>query len=360
VKQQPLPTIIIDAMGGDFAPHEIVKGAVLGARLHNVAVELVGKETLIQRELSLYNTTGLQISVIHTDDIIEMGEAPAVALRKKKNASIALAARRVKEGHGQALVAAGSTGAAMTAALFNMGRLKGVDRPAIGVTLPRQGLPCLLIDGGANADSEPSLMIQFALMGQAFMQGVYGVESPSVGLLNIGTEEGKGNAFCKEAFELLKHNPLIHFCGNVEGRHLFLGGCDVAVSDGFVGNVAIKSAEGIVTLFGRLLKQAFGASIWGKVVGLLAKPILNKAKSHLDHEELGGALLLGVQGLCVIAHGGSSAKAIANAIKLAKKAIDGDVMTVMQRHVNELSLLSGSGAGAVPSSVSSLESVAVV
>jgi phosphate acyltransferase len=162
------------------------------------------------------------------------------------------------------------------------------------VALPQQGRPCLLLDGGANADCTPEHLVQFALIGQAYMAGVYNIEKPTVGLLNIGTEEGKGNKFSKEAFDVLKAEPLVNFYGNVEGRHLFLGGCDVAVCDGFTGNVAIKSAEGMVTLFGRLLKAAFMQNAWTKLLGILVKPILTVAKKHLDHEELGGALLLGI------------------------------------------------------------------
>ncbi len=336
-QQSAVPVIAIDAMGGDYAPQEIVKGAVLGAKAYRVAIELVGDEAKIRQELALYDTTGLDIRVVHTPDVIDMDEAPATALRKKKNASIAVAARRVKEGHAQGFVAAGSTGAAMTAALFNIGRLKGIDRPAIGVALPRQGLPCLLLDGGANADCTAENLVQFALIGQAYMAGVYKIEKPTVGLLNIGTEEGKGNKFSKEAFDVLKAEPLINFCGNVEGRHLFLGGCDVAVCDGFTGNVAIKSAEGMVTLFGRLLKSAFLQNGWTKLLGLLVKPILNNAKKHLDHEELGGALLLGIEGICIIAHGGSSANAIKNAIKLAHKAIEANVLETMIQHAKAIS-----------------------
>lgn len=334
---QAIPVIALDAMGGDYAPQEIVKGAVLGAKAFKVAVELVGDQSLIEKELALYDTTSLDIRIVHTPDVIDMDEAPAIALRKKKNASIALAARRVKEGYAQGFVAAGSTGAAMTAALFNIGRLEGIDRPAIGVALPQQGdVPCLLLDGGANADCSYEHLVQFALMGQAYMAGVYKIQQPTVGLLNIGSEEGKGNKFSKEAFDVLKSQSIVNFIGNVEGRNLFLGGCNVIVCDGFTGNVALKSAEGMVTLFGRLLKTAFSESWSSKLLGLLVRPILQQAKKKLDHEELGGALLLGIKGICIIAHGGSSANAIKNAIGLAQKAVQANVLETMTAHAKTL------------------------
>jgi phosphate acyltransferase len=326
----PPATIALDAMGGDYAPSAIVAGAVLGARLHGVGIELIGHEAQINAELAKHNTQGLTITVVHTPDVVEMGEAPAVALRRKKNASIAVTAQRVKQGYAQAMVAAGSTGAAMTAALLHIGRLQGIDRPAIGVAMPTSGqTPCLLIDGGANADCPVELLEPFARLGQAFMQGVYSLASPRVGLLNIGTEAGKGNEFCKKAFALLSQAEGINFCGNVEGRNLFTEGCDVAVCDGFTGNVALKSAEGMATLFGKLLKRELMANPFNQLIGLLVKPLLKKAMRPLSHDEVGGALLLGIQGICIISHGGSSANAIQNAIGLAKKAIDGNVLEKM-------------------------------
>lgn len=327
--------IAIDAMGGDHAPHEIVKGALLGARKYQVGIDLVGHPDKIQAELARHDTEGLHIRVTEALDEIDMGESPAVALRRKKNASIAVAARQVKQGNAQALVAAGSTGAAMAAALLNIGRIKGVDRPAIGVALPTlRGLPTLMIDGGANMDCEPAMMLQFAGLGQAYMQGMHQLAQPRVGLLNVGSEEGKGNAFCKEVFKLLKASPSINFQGNAEGRDFFIGDFDVIVCDGFAGNVAMKSAEGMATMFGKLLKHHFMATPWAKLVGLMAKPMLAKVKRHLDHEYVGGALLLGINGICVIAHGGSSALAIENAMRVAIAGVRGEVLAKM-REVTE-------------------------
>lgn len=323
-------TIAIDAMGGDYAPAEIVKGAIQGARVYGVAVELVGVPDRIQAELQKYDTSGLNISVIEALDEIDMNESPAVALRKKRNASIAVTARRVREGQAHAMVAAGSTGAAMTAALFNIGRIPGVDRPAIGVALPSLRTPTLMIDGGANADCPPELLIQFARIGQAYIQGMFEIAAPKVGLLNIGSEEGKGNQYSKDAYALLKMQEDINFAGNAEGRDFFISDFDVIVCDGFSGNVALKSAEGIATLFARLIKRELMANAWTKFVGLLVKPILKRAQKHIDHEYVGGALLLGINGICVIAHGGSSALAIENAMRLAIAGVEGNVMQKMQ------------------------------
>jgi phosphate acyltransferase len=331
-------SIAVDAMGGDFAPLETVKGAVEGARRYGVRVLLVGQRVAIEAELAKYDTTGLDIEIVEADETIDMGESPVTALRKKKNASIAVAARQVRQGVAQGMVAAGSTGAAMTAALFNIGRIHGIDRPAIAVVLPCYESPCLLIDGGANADCPPDILLQFARMGSVYMEAAYKVVKPRVGLLNIGTEPGKGNLFSKDVYDLLTQEAEasvsgdLNFVGNVEGRHLFLGGCDVAVSDGFTGNVAIKSAEGVLSLFGKWLKEELMVSPWFKLVGLAVRPAIAKVKKKLDHEELGGALLLGIQGVCVIAHGGSSANAIQNAIRVAKQGVEQDVVAKIAAH----------------------------
>jgi len=329
MKRQDI-VIALDAMGGDHAPVETVKGAVLGARTFGIGVELVGHPDRIAHELEKYDTSNLNISIIEALDEIDMDESPAIALRKKKNASIAVTARRVKEGHAHGMVAAGSSGAAMTAALFNIGRIKGVDRPAIGVAIPKLTTPTMMVDGGANADCPPELLIQFARLGQAYIQGMYGIKEPRIGLLNIGSEKGKGNDYSKKAYALLENIDDIHFVGNAEGRDYFTGDFDVIVSDGFSGNVSLKAAEGMATLIARLIKQEFTASFSSKLVALLAKPILKRALKPLDHEHVGGALLLGINGICVIAHGGSSATAIESAIRVAVAGAEGDVIEKMR------------------------------
>lgn len=318
--------IAVDAMGGDFAPYEVVKGAVQAARLYGVGIQLVGLPEVVERELTSHDTHGLSIEVVPATEVIEMGEAPAIALRKKKNASIIVTAKCVARGESQAMVAAGSTGAAMASALFNMGRVDGVERPAIGVTLPSLGHPCLLIDGGANVDCVPEMLMQFARMGSVFMQNVYNIPQPRVGILTIGEEAGKGNAFVNAAYKLLENDSSINFIGNVEGRDMFLGRVEVTVCDGFTGNVALKSAEGVAKMLKTLLKEEFTSSMTSKALALLVKPILSRVMNRVDSEEFGGALLLGIKGLCVITHGGSKAKGIQNSIRVAKEAIETDVL----------------------------------
>jgi glycerol-3-phosphate acyltransferase PlsX len=329
--------IAIDAMGGDHAPKAVVEGAILGALEHQVSLLLVGQQTAIEAELACCKQGGLPVDkvhyrIAHTDEVIEMDEAPATALRKKKNASIALAAQQVKLGEAQALVAAGSTGAAMAAALFRMGRIKGVERPAIAIPMPAlpPNTPCLLLDAGANSDCTPFHLQQFGLMGKHYMEGLYGLEEARVGLLNIGTEPGKGNDFVKQVYDLLEADEALKFVGNVEGKHLFLGGADVAVTDGFTGNVALKAAEGVAVLLSKLIKQEALRTLPNKLVAQLAKPLIKKAYSAVDHEEFGGALLLGLNGICVIAHGSSSSRAINNAIRVAKQGVEAQVVERMQ------------------------------
>jgi phosphate acyltransferase len=326
-------TLAIDAMGGDYAPAEIVKGAIDGAKRHDVKVLLVGNPDAIEAELKNACVGHAQYEVVPALQTIDMGESPLQAIRRKKDASIVVTARCVADGRAQGMVAAGSTGAAMAAALFEIGRIQGIDRPAIGVTLPCIGSPTLLVDAGANADCEPAWLGQFAYMGSVFMQHVYNIDRPKVGLLNIGEEEKKGNTFSLEAHALLKQLPDINFMGNVEGRDLFLGGPDVAVCDGFTGNVALKSAEGMALLLNRLLKDAMKAKPNRMLGAMLAKSGFAEAKRQVDPEEFGGALLLGIKGVCVIAHGNSSGNAIQNAIRVARQGVDHDIVTKMRQVV---------------------------
>jgi len=317
--------IAVDAMGGDYAPREIVKGAVLGARAYNVSILLVGNPEQIQAELGKHDLTGVQYEIIPAADVIEMDEA-ATAVRKKKEASINVTSRCVRDGLAQGMVAAGSTGAAMASASLYIGRIEGVTRVAIGVLMPSISKPCLLIDAGANADCTPEMMTQFAVMGNVYMHNVHQVASPRVGLLNIGEEEHKGNTLAKSTFEVLKTDSRFRFIGNVEGRDLFKGSVDVAVSDGFSGNIALKSAEGIMRMFKTLLEVEIRKSVKAKLGYLLMKDALQGAGRHADPEERGGALLLGVNGVCVISHGGSRARGIMNAIRVAVESVEADVL----------------------------------
>lgn len=334
--------IAIDAMGGDHAPREIVAGAVWAASEFGVGIELVGKQDRIEYELDKINKEGfvstnggfknnkikvdiskLDIKITHSAEVIEMGESPAQALRKKKKSSIVLAVDAVATGSSDAIVAAGSTGAAMAASLFGLGRIPGIDRPAIAVTLPTMKNPIVLIDAGANSNCTPDMLYQFAVMGTTFSKNVLNIDSPRVGVLNIGEEAGKGNELAQATYKLLEENQdKINFIGNIEGREIFAGVCDVVVCDGFVGNVALKITEGTSSMLFRMLKQEFKADPLARIAGLIAKPFMKRIYTKINYEEFGGALLLGVKGITVISHGSSKAYAIKNAIRVAKEAVE--------------------------------------
>lgn len=339
--------IAIDAMGGDHAPKEIVEGAIWAALDYNVPIELVGKQDQIEAELErikkygikinrggilkLWNTkikpdlSKLDIKITHADEVIEMGEAPGQAIRKKRNSSIVLAVNAVATQNSDAVVAAGSTGAAMASSLFGLGRLPGVERPAICVTLPTMKEPVVLIDAGANSQSTPEMLYQFALMGQTFSKNVLNRDNPRVGVLNIGEEAGKGNDLVKGAYKLLDESDKVNFIGNVEGKEIFLGNCDVIVCDGFVGNVALKIIEGSALMMFNLIKEQFTNDILSLIVGMLARPFMKRIYKKINYEEYGGAILLGVKGITVIAHGRSRAYAIKNAVRVAKEAVESGV-----------------------------------
>jgi len=318
--------IAVDAMGGDFAPLEIVKDAVQAAKEYNIAIQLVGNESQIKEELAKYDTKGLDIGITHTDEVIEMGEAPAKALRTKKKASIILTVDSVAKGESQGLVAAGSTGAAMAASLFGLGRLPGIKRPVICCTMPTIKQPIAMLDGGANTDCEPEMLYEFAIMGKIFAEFILGYKNPKVGLMNIGEEEGKGNELAKNTFNLLNEKKeFFNFIGNVEGRDIFTGDCHVIVCDGFVGNVALKTGEGALKMMGKLIKEEIKSSFLNMILGVLSAKIFGGIKKRLDYEKIGGALLLGVKGVSVIAHGSSKAYAVKNAIRVAKEAVEKNV-----------------------------------
>lgn len=337
--------IAVDAMGGDYAPDEIVKGAVWAAQDYNVPIELVGKIDEIQRILDEISKKGirstrggyfvkkikvdlskLDIKLTQADEVIEMGEAPGTAIRKKKNASIVLAVDAVAKGSSDAVVAAGSTGAAMAASLFGLGRLRGIERPAIAATLPTMKEPVILIDAGANSSCTPEMLFQFATMGSTFVKNVYNRKNPRIGVLNIGEEEEKGNQLVKDTYKLLKENAIgLNFIGNVEGKELFQGDVDIIVCEGFVGNVALKTIEGSAMMLFKLIQQEFTSDILSMIVGLLAKPFMRRIYKRINYEEFGGALLLGVKGITVISHGRSSSYAIKNAVRVAKEAVESDV-----------------------------------
>ncbi len=338
--------IAIDAMGGDYAPKEIVEGAVWGAWDYNVPIELVGKQDKIERELDRIDQEGivylggglskpkrikvdlkkLDIKITHATETIEMGEAPGQAIRKKKKSSIVLAVDAVASGSADAIVAAGSTGAAMAASLFGLGRLPGIERPAICVTLPTMKKPVVLIDAGANTNSTPEMLYQFGMMGSTFSKNVLGIDNPRIGVLNIGEEAGKGNELVQHTYRLFeRHQDKLNFIGNIEGKEVFLGNCDVIVCDGFVGNVALKTIEGASSMLFHMIKKEFSDDIVSKIIGLLARPFMKRIYQKINYEEFGGALLLGVKGITVISHGRSRAYAIKNAVRVAKEAVESGV-----------------------------------
>lgn len=348
--------IAIDAMGGDYAPKAIVEGAVWAAMEYNIPIELVGKLYDIERELDRIdqegivieqgmfkpkkikvNTKKLDIKLTNATEVIEMGEAPGQAIRKKKNSSIVLSVNAVVTGSSDAVVAAGSTGAAMASSLFGMGRLPGIERPAIATVLPTMKGPLVLMDSGANTDCTPEMLYQFGIMGSIYAKSVLGVKNPRVALLNIGEEAGKGDELAKDTYKLFDENKdKLNFIGNAEGKEIFLGNCDVVICDGFVGNVTLKTIEGVARMFFYMVKQQFKADFLTQTMGMLVKPILKRIYKRVNYEEFGGALLLGVKGITVICHGRSSAYAIKNAVRVAYSAVEAGVNKSIASHYGEI------------------------
>lgn len=319
--------IAVDAMGGDFAPKEIVQGAVDAAKKYDCEIVLIGDEGQIREELAGANTEALRISIVHASEVIGMDEHPAEAVRTKKDSSVVVATRLVKEGKCDAVFSAGSTGAAVAAAQLILHRIRGVGRPAIATPMPTPDGVTLMLDSGANVDSKPEHLVQSAVMGALYAQHVFGIAHPRVGLLNIGEEESKGNEQAKETYQLLKVEPNIHFCGNAEGRDVPKGNFDVVICDGFVGNVVLKFAEGLAkTILGLIREEIRGAGLMAKLGALLLMPTLRRLGKRLDVREYGGAPLLGVNGCCVIGHGSSDAKSVASAIGVTVDYVNGKVL----------------------------------
>ncbi len=312
--------IAVDAMGGDMAPREIVRGALLAATEYNISLILVGDEEQIQAELGPADTAGL-IDITHAPDVIGMEEHPAIAVRRKKNSSIVKATQLVRDGRAGAVVSAGNTGAAMTAALLYLGRIKGVDRPAIAGILPSEKGRALMLDVGANVDCKPAHLLRFGIMGYHYAEKIMGIPRPRVGLLSNGEEDHKGNETTLAVFPQLQAAG-INFIGNVEGRDIFSGHADVIVCDGFIGNVVLKAGEGMATLLLKMVKGEITRSYLAKFGMAMASPVLKELKKRLDYNEYGGAPFLGVNGVSIICHGSSASNAIKNAIKLAQDSVD--------------------------------------
>lgn len=309
--------IAVDAMGGDFAPREAVMGA-LEASKGGIDVILVGDREIILKELGKENSPRLEI--VHTTEVISMGEQPAVAVRRKKDSSIVRSVKLLKEGRANAFVSAGSTGAVMAAALLGLGRIKGNDRPAIASVLPSQKGGTVLLDVGANVDCKPKNLLQFGIMGYLYSEKILGIKNPRVGLLSVGEEDSKGNELTLEAFPLLQRAG-INFIGNVEGRDLFSGSVNVVVCDGFVGNVVLKAGEGLAMALMRMMKEELTRNWLSKMGTALTLPAMKEIRRRVDYAEYGGAPLLGVNGVVIVCHGSSTALAIKNAIRAAAGAV---------------------------------------
>ncbi len=323
--------IAVDAMGGDYAPAEIVAGAIRAREELDVEILLVGDPEQIRASVADPDSLS-RVEIVPSEGTIEMHEEPLSALRKKRNASINVAMDMVKQGRADAVVSAGHSGAAMAAALLRLGRIKGIDRPAIGAVFPTvvAGKPVLILDVGANVDCRSKFLEQFASMGSIYSEYAFGAKNPRVGLLNIGEEPSKGNDVSVQVHQVLSESTAINFVGNAEGRDVLSGNFDVIVCDGFVGNVLLKFAEAVGEVAMNILKEELPRGILGKLGVLILKGNLKRIKQRLDHAEHGGALLLGVNGVAVISHGSSNAPSIFNAIRLSKEAVDNGVIGHIQ------------------------------
>lgn len=326
--------IAVDAMGGDHAPGRVVDGAVAAAR-QGVPVALVGRRAAVEEALAAHaDAAGLDVAVVEAPDVVAMGEAPAMALRRKPDASIRVAARLVAKGEAAALVSAGHTGATVVAAHAVFGMLPGVDRPALAPAIPTRSGMAVLLDAGATVECRPQHLLQFGVMGAVYASALLGTARPRVGVLSIGEEEGKGNELTREAYKLLKTAP-IAFVGNVEARDVFSGAADVIVCDGFTGNVALKLSEGLVETVEELLGAELSSTFSSQMGYLLSRRAFRRFRKRLDYSEYGGAPLLGVSKLAFVCHGRSSAKAIRNAVVAAARFADEGILDQVEQRVSE-------------------------
>jgi len=325
--------IAVDAMGGDYAPAAIVEGVALPADGLSADVTLVGDEAQIREQLARHAAQNSNVAIEPASQVVGMHESPAKALRYKRDSSTGIAVGLVERGEAAAVVSMGNTGAFMAFATRQLGRVPGVDRPAIALLFPCSSGSVVLLDAGANTDCRPEILRQFALLGSAYAEAVLGESRPRVALLNVGEEEAKGNDVVKKAYALLAEAP-INFAGNIEGNRVFDGTADVVVCDGFVGNIVLKVAEGIAGFCVAKLKQELQRSFATRIGGLLARPALRQLKRHCDYSAYGGALLLGVNGVCVVGHGRSTPQAVRQAIHVAKRSAESGVLA----HIRHASL----------------------
>ncbi len=335
--------IALDAMGGDHAPRAEVEGAVLAARELGVRVVLVGIEEKVRQELNRHRHRGLPIEILHAAEVITMSDSPSHAFRRKKESSMHVAARLVRDGKADALVTAGNTGAAMTVARFVLGTLPSVDRPALAAAFPNmKEKVSVILDVGANVDSKPEQLVQFAVMGEIYYRTIWGVRKPRVALLSIGEEEMKGNELTREVSNRLKQASF-NFTGNVEGRDVFRGDVDVIVCDGFIGNIALKISEGLVEHIGGMLKKAIKSSLTSQLGYALSKRAFDDFRKRTDYSEYGGAPLLGVRGVTIIGHGRSNPNAIKNAIRVATELCRAGLNEKIEQELSAAAAVSARG-----------------
>jgi len=339
-------TIALDAMGGDLAPQEPVAGALLARRELGIEVALVGPGDAIRSELARQGVPADEFEIVEATEVIAMEDSPAQAVRQKKDASINVAMGLIKDGRASAVVSAGNTGAVMASALLKLGRVRGVERPAIGAMAPYTETGILVLDVGANADCKASWLVQFAQMGSLYMEKVFGIAKPRVGLLNIGEEDTKGNELTQEVYGRLRETP-IEFIGNVEPDRVHLVGIDVLVTDGFTGNVAVKVTEGAADFIFRELREAIMSRLHYKAAAAVLRPALMQMRSKMDSGEYGGAPLLGVDGVVIVSHGRADAAAIKNGLRLAQDAAESGMLDALRGTLESTRIAGANGAAAV-------------
>lgn len=323
--------IALDAMGGDHAPEVTVAGAVAAAREFGIQIALVGQEEIVQRELASHDWQGLSLSVVHAPEAVDMHDKPSEVLRSKPQSCMHVGMEMVKNGQADAFVTCGNTGGALAIALVKLGRirvdsLRRIHRPTLATVYPTRTGFCFFMDTGANTDWRPEYLQQFAVMGSVYAESVLGVSEPRVGLVSIGEEEGKGTIAVREAYELIKATPGLNFIGNIEGKDIPAGKADVVVTDGFTGNVIIKLSEGVATLIVETLREEITSRTLAKAGALLARPALRAVAHKLDYAEYGGAVLLGLNHVCIVGHGRSNARAVRSALRVARDAVQADVV----------------------------------
>lgn len=322
--------IALDVMGGDHAPTAVVEGAVEAARLYGITISLVGQPAVIKTELAKYETKGLDLPIVAASQVIEMDDKPANAVKNKTDSSMVVACNLVRSGEAQAFVTAGNTGGALAAGILRIGRIQGILRPALAGPFPTNRGFCVLLDIGANADVRPEHFPQFAVMGSLYAQHVMNIANPTVRILSNGEEEGKGNQLVIAGYKLLEETAGIDFQGNIESKEVVEGNTDVIVTDGFTGNIFIKTAEATAKLMQTVMMEELTKGPISTMGGFLARSALRRVRQRMDDSEFGGAMLLGLKGLVVVAHGRSNATAIRHAIRVAKQGIDHDILGEIQ------------------------------